>query len=128
MRLIDADKLLEKMSGHCDICNYDRRKPPKWCRECDWREAMDIIDDMDEVEVEPVQYDGTGMIDYSVERYEARKPHFTTLKYLVNGTEVTIPHPECPRCIENGLMLWDAEIEIGQAYCKRCGQAVKWNE
>lgn len=57
---------------------------------------------------------------------EPRKPHYTTLRYLVNGTEVTVRHPECPRCIENGLVLWDAEIEKGQAYCKRCGQVVKW--
>ena len=57
---------------------------------------------------------------------EAREPHYTTLRYLVNGMEVAVHHPECPRCIENGLLLWDAEIEKGQAYCKRCGQAVKW--
>lgn len=57
---------------------------------------------------------------------EAREPHYTTLRYLVNGMEVDVRHPECPRCIENGLVLWDAEIEKGQAYCKRCGQAVKW--
>lgn len=58
---------------------------------------------------------------------EAVEPHYTTLRYLVNGMEVAIQHPECPRCIENGLVLWDAEIEKGQAYCKRCGQKVKWN-
>lgn len=58
---------------------------------------------------------------------EARDPHYTILRYLVNGMEVTVRHPECPRCIENGLLLWDAEIEKGQAYCKRCGQAVKWD-
>lgn len=59
---------------------------------------------------------------------EPVEPHYTTLKYLVNGTEVIVHHPECPRCIKNGLALWDAEIEKGQVYCKRCGQAVKWNE
>ena len=58
---------------------------------------------------------------------EAREPHYTTLRYLVNGKEVVIKHPECPRCVENGLLLWDAEIKKGQAYCKRCGQAVKWD-
>lgn len=55
-RLIDADALLEKMSCHCDICNYDRCKPPKWCRGCDWREAMNDVDDMDEIEATPVQH------------------------------------------------------------------------
>ena len=59
---------------------------------------------------------------------EARKPHYTTMRYLVNGMEVAIQHPECPRCIKNGLVLWDAELEKGQAYCKRCGQAVKWDD
>ena len=59
---------------------------------------------------------------------EPRKPHYTTLKYLVNGMEVVVDHPECPKCIENGLVLWDAEIEKGAAFCKRCGQAVKWND
>lgn len=63
-----------------------------------------------------------------MKKQEAREPHYTTLKYLVDGTEVIVHHPECPRCIENGLMLWDAEIEKGQAYCKRCGQAVKWDD
>lgn len=59
---------------------------------------------------------------------KAREPHYTTLEYLVNGTIVIIHHPECPRCIEKGLVLWDAEIEKGQAYCKRCGQEIKWND
>lgn len=66
-------------------------------------------------------------ICYLLKEQEAREPHYTILKYLVDGTEVAVHHPECPRCIENGLMLWDAEIEKGQAYCKRCGQAVKWD-
>lgn len=59
---------------------------------------------------------------------EEREPHYTTLRYLVNGMEMAILHPECPRCIEKGLMLWDAEIQKGQPFCKRCGQAVKWND
>ena len=57
---------------------------------------------------------------------EPREPHYTKLEYIVNGMPVAINHPECPRCYDNGLVLWDAEIEKGAAYCKRCGQAVKW--
>lgn len=57
---------------------------------------------------------------------EPREPHYTKLEYTVNGMPVTIKHPECPRCYDNGLVLWDAEIEKGAAYCKRCGQAVRW--
>ena len=57
-----------------------------------------------------------------------REPHYTKLEYTVNGMPVVIKHPECPRCYDNGLVLWDAEIEKGVAYCKRCGQAVKWDD
>jgi hypothetical protein len=57
---------------------------------------------------------------------EPREPHYTKLEYIVNGMPVAINHPECPRCYDNGLVLWDAAIEEGAAYCKRCGQAVKW--
>lgn len=57
------------------------------------------------------------------------KPHYTTLRYIVEGKEVSVKHPECPKCIKNsGLYLWDAEIEIGQAFCKRCGQAIDWSK
>ena len=63
-----------------------------------------------------------------LEKQRAIPPYYTRLEYLVNGKVVEIYHPECPRCVKNGLFLWDAEIEKGQAYCKRCGQAVKWNE
>ena len=57
---------------------------------------------------------------------EPREPHYTKLEYIVNGMPVAINHPECPKCYDNGLVLWDAGIEKGAAYCKRCGQAVKW--
>ena len=50
-KLIYADKLLEKMSGHCDVCRYHNLNNPRCC-DCDWREAMDDIDGMDEVGVE----------------------------------------------------------------------------
>ena len=59
---------------------------------------------------------------------EPREPHFTELVYNVKDTQISIDHPECPRCIENGLAIWDAGIERGAAFCKRCGQAVKWND
>lgn len=59
---------------------------------------------------------------------QPRKPHYTTLKYIVKGEEVSVKHPECPKCVENRLFLWDAEIERGQAFCKRCGQAIDWSK
>ena len=59
---------------------------------------------------------------------EPREPHYTKLEYMVYGMIVAVQHPECPKCVENGLTLWDAEIEQGIKFCKRCGQAVKWND
>lgn len=70
-------------------------------------------------------------IDLAIEALKAqkpRKPHYTTLQYVVNGKVEYVEHPECPKCCDNGLMLWDAEIKRGVAYCKRCGQAVKWDD
>lgn len=61
-----------------------------------------------------------------LEAQKPRTPHYTILRYIVEGNEVSVEHPECPKCFENGLVLWDAEIERGAAYCKRCGQAVRW--
>lgn len=55
-RLIDADALLEKMSGHCDVCQYHCHRKHTSCGECDWREAMSDVDDMDEIEATPVQH------------------------------------------------------------------------
>lgn len=64
-----------------------------------------------------------------LKEHQPMKPHYTTLKYIVSGKEVSVKHPECPKCIKNsGLYLWDAEIERGQAFCKRCGQAIDWSK
>ncbi len=43
MRLIYADKLLEKMSCHCDVCQYHSHRKRTCCGECDWHEAMDDV-------------------------------------------------------------------------------------
>ena len=70
-------------------------------------------------------------IDIAIERLRKQhpmKPHYTTLKYIVDGKECSVKHPECPKCVENKLFLWDAEIEKGQAFCKRCGQAIDWKD
>ena len=59
---------------------------------------------------------------------EPRKPEKTILEYEVNGEIIKINHPECPRCRENGLVLFDAAIPRGDKFCKRCGQAIDWEE
>lgn len=65
----------------------------------------------------------------ALKEQQPKKPHYTTLRYIVKGEEVSVKHPECPKCIKNsGLYLWDAEIERGQAFCKRCGQAIDWSK
>lgn len=82
------------------------------------------IDD-DRNRLQPILYDALKLL----KEKKPKKPHYTTLKYIVNGEEVSVKHPECPRCIKNsGLYLWDAEIERGQAFCKRCGQAIDWSK
>ena len=50
MRLIDADALLEKMDAHCKLCP-DSDGVHVCRRECDWHEAMDEVDDMDEIDL-----------------------------------------------------------------------------
>ena len=55
------------------------------------------------------------------------KPAFTILQYKCNGEIIKFRHPECPRCRENGLYLWDVSVEVGHNYCHRCGQALDWN-
>ena len=64
----------------------------------------------------------------ALERKIPMKPGYTKLKYLCNGEEIEINHPECPQCRKYGLLLWDAAIPVGDKYCKRCGQAIDWTE
>lgn len=73
-------------------------------------------------------HDAGMLISEMMEKQEPRAPHYTTLHYIIEGNDFSVKHPECPKCYENGLTLWDAEIERGAAYCKRCGQAVKWDD
>lgn len=109
-----------------------------------WLDKMDAVDALGNIADICIDWDGYrtanglgGLINevWAYARYcadrlakaqEPREPHYTKLEYIVNNMPVVINHPECPRCYDNGLMLWDAEIEKGAAYCKRCGQAVKW--
>lgn len=59
---------------------------------------------------------------------QPKKPHYSVLRYLINGQVMMIDHPECPKCFENGFRLYEAEIEKGQKFCKRCGQAIDWED
>lgn len=54
-RLIDADALLKKMSGHCDVCQFHSLRSPRCC-DCDWHEAMGVVDDMDDAEIKHQDY------------------------------------------------------------------------
>lgn len=105
--MIDREKVIDGLDccieGLCDCCSYKNSDGPGGCKDELMVEAFTLL-----------------------KAQEPRKPHYTTLGYVVNGKVMSVKHPECPRCWDNGLMLWDAEIEDGAAYCKRCGQAVKW--
>ena len=59
----------------------------------------------------------------AVEKQIPKKLGYTVLKYLVNGEEVSIKHPECPECRKT-KSLWDAAVPVDHAYCHRCGQRI----
>ena len=49
MRPIDADELLARMRERCDSCPHKGNR--EYCLNlCEWREAMDEVDDMPEIE------------------------------------------------------------------------------
>lgn len=87
-------------------------------------EHCNIMDDDDALTVSYAIADAINLL----KDQEPRKPHYTRLEYIVEGKTVSVKHPECPWCFEHGLLLWDAEIERGVRFCKRCGQEVKWDE
>ena len=64
----------------------------------------------------------------AMERQIPKKPGYTKLMYKCNGEDIEINHPECPYCRTHGLTLWDAAIPVGDKFCKRCGQAIDWEE
>lgn len=57
-----------------------------------------------------------------------KKPGYTKLMYKCKSKDIEINHPECPYCRTHGLSLWDAAIPVGDKYCKRCGQAIDWED
>ena len=112
--MIDREKVIKGLE--CCLSLSDRC--PDECLECPYGSDKDC-------EVTCMQKMGKDALALLKEQ-EPRAPHYTRLEYLVNGMVVAVKHPECPRCFENGLDSWGAEIEKGQAYCHECGQAVKW--
>ena len=107
---MDKDKVIKALEEA--VQHYERYSGDEYGREFDYaRVVVEVLEDALEL----------------LKAQEPREPHYTKLEYIVNGLPVAIQHPECPKCFENGLTLWDAEIEKGAAYCKRCGQAVKWD-
>jgi len=108
MRLIDADALLEKMDTHCKLCP-DSDGVHVCRRECDWHEAMDEVDDMDEIDLallkeEPKQG-----------RWEGWTATHWTGKYDDLGDPEYKPHVvyHCSLCGRRTV--------IREAYCPTCG-------
>ena len=64
----------------------------------------------------------------ALEKQIPQKPRYTKLMYKCNGEDIEINNPECPYCRTHGFSLWDAAIPVGDKYCKRCGQAIDWEE
>lgn len=98
-------------------------------------EAITILNDM-KVKI-PVQKATATQIKRNValdmaisalEKQIPKKPGYTKLKYICNGKDIEINHPECPFCRTHGLTLWDAAIPVGDKFCKRCGQAIYFTE
>ena len=94
-RLIYADALLEKMSGHCDVCQYHSLRSPRCC-DCDWSEAMDDVDDMDDVEIEPVRH-GHWITKTRHEHYPSGKEYEEDYCSLCS-MRGSIEYDYCPHC------------------------------
>lgn len=59
MRQIDADELLSRMRERCDSCQHKGNR--EYCLNlCEWREAIDEVEDMPEIEMN-VSASGGGM-------------------------------------------------------------------
>lgn len=58
-------------------------------------------------------------------RLTPRRPHHTKVEYKNAPHWIT---DECPRCMRNGLEIWDRLIDRHAPYCRRCGQALDWSE
>lgn len=104
-RLIDADALLEKMSTHCDLCQYNDHIH-NCRRECDWHEAIDEVEDMDEVEIEPVRHG----------HWKGWTATHWTRKYDDYGDPIYKEHTyyACSGCGRRSI--------IKSAYCPACGR------
>lgn len=98
-RLIDADALLKKMSGHCDVCQYHCHRKHTSCGECDWHEAMSDVDDMDEIEIESIRH------GYWIRMTGMMPPEY-------HG------HYECSICKWHGNKY---SIEKNWKFCPNCG-------
>jgi len=73
-------------------------------------------------------YEALQMALSALEKQIPKKPGYTKLMYKCNGEDIEINHPECPYCRTHGFLLWDAAIPVDDKYCKRCGQAIDWEE
>ena len=57
-----------------------------------------------------------------------QKPHHTKIQYEGGHTWIT---NECPYCFEylwEEYGIWDRLIDKGTPYCRRCGQAIDWED
>ena len=66
----------------------------------------------------------------ALEKQIPKKPHIFNYAYkeAETGEIKDKPLTMCPYCWDNSMKLWDCLIDKGTAYCRRCGQAIDWNE
>lgn len=112
--------------NQCEVFECPYHDGTLWCRHELAKDALKLIYELQETQKPIKPHIEHNLAGQPMEAQKPRMPHYTILRYIVEGNEVSVKHPECPKCCENGLVLWDAEIERGAAYCKRCGQAVRW--
>ena len=53
-------------------------------------------------------------------------PEYTIFEYRLNGEQLKIKNPECPRCRRMGVPLWEASANMEDEYCQMCGQKFDW--
>lgn len=99
---MNYEKAIEDIKSNCwELCDY----------------SMDKCEDDCEMKV-------------AVEALESRipkKPKITHHTYIVDGKEEKYELTHCQNCFHNFGYFYSL-IDRGTKWCKRCGQAIDWNE
>lgn len=65
----------------------------------------------------------------ALNRQICKKPVYTTHLYRYAGEEGSYKLHHCPVCFDNPkYSYFESLLDKGVKYCRRCGQAIDWNE